>query len=111
MKMKNPFWKAIVMQKYVVITVFFIMPIAVLSSAALGRDGTYDATVTTESGSYSVPVEVEGDEVALVYWPNGGEMHVHGADLDSDGETSGYNSRGDWIQVEIDNYDSEEDEE
>jgi len=75
-----------------------------------GEDGTYDATVTTDSGSYTVPVEVEGDEVAIVHWPNGGDMHVHGADVDSEGEASGYNSRGDRIEVAIDNYESSEED-
>jgi hypothetical protein len=65
------------------------------------EDGTHDAVVTTDSGSYTVPVEVEGGEVTVVHWPNGGDMHVSGAELDGTG-ASGSNSRGDSIQVEID---------
>ena len=64
----------------------------------------YDATVTTDSGSYTVPVEVEGGEVTTVNWPNGGNMSVSGADLDSSGSASGTNSRGDYVQIEIDGY-------
>ncbi|OFW89293.1 MAG: hypothetical protein A3B66_00465 [Alphaproteobacteria bacterium RIFCSPHIGHO2_02_FULL_46_13] len=64
-------------------------------------DGTYDAIVTTDSGSYTVPVEVENGEVTHVEWPNGGNMSVRGADL-YDGSASGYNSRGDSIEIEID---------
>jgi hypothetical protein len=66
------------------------------------EDGTYDATVTTSSGSYTVPVEVENGEVSHVEWPNGGNMSVDGAEIDSDGYASGYNSRGDSIEIEID---------
>lgn len=65
------------------------------------EDGTYDAIVTTESGSYTVPVEVENGEVSQVYWPNGGDMNVYGADIDGS-EASGFNSRGDFIDIEID---------
>jgi hypothetical protein len=65
------------------------------------EDGTHDATVTTRSGSYTVPVEIEDGEVTTVHWPNGGNMHVMGADLD-DTEASGTNSRGDLVDVEID---------
>ncbi len=66
-------------------------------------DGTYDATVTTDSGSYSVPVEVEGGEVTQVHWPNGGDMTVSGAEI-SDGEATGVNSRGDSVSIGLDNY-------
>ena len=96
------------MKKLVASLFLAIAAVTALSSGALGEDGTYDATVTTESGTYSVPVEVEGDEVSLVYWPNGGEMHVQGASLDSDGEASGFNSRGDLIQVALENYEPNE---
>jgi len=64
-------------------------------------DGTYDATVTTSSGSYTVPVEVEDGEVTTVYWPNGGDMSVMGAEVDET-EASGINSGGDWVDIEID---------
>jgi len=46
----------------------------ILSCFAFSDDGTYDATVTTDSGSYSVSVEVEDGEVTQVHWPNGGDM-------------------------------------
>jgi hypothetical protein len=64
-------------------------------------DGTYEAQVTTESGTYSVPVEIEGGAVTQVHWPNGGNMNVSGGDLES-GEAVGTNSRGETIQIEID---------
>ena len=66
----------------------------------------YDATVTTSSGSYTVPVEVEGGEVTEVHWPNGGNMHVSGATI-SGGDADGYNSRGDSINIELDGYGEE----
>ena len=65
-------------------------------------DGAYDAYVKTDSGRYKVPVEVEDGEVTKVRWPNGGNMRVRGADLDSDGEAVGRNSDGDRIKIEID---------
>lgn len=65
------------------------------------EDGTYDATVTTPSGTYSVPVEVSDGEVESVNWPNGGDMHVSDAEIDGDGEASGTNSRGDVISIEV----------
>lgn len=51
--------------------------------------------------SYSVPVEVEDGEVTVVHWPNGGNMIVSGAEI-SDGEASGVNSRGDSVNIELD---------
>jgi hypothetical protein len=66
-------------------------------------DGEYDATVQTSSGTYTVPVEVESGEVSSVHWPNGGNMSVRGADI-YDGSASGYNSRGDRVNIEIDDY-------
>ena len=70
-------------------------------SYSLAEDGTYDATVTTQSGSYTVPVEVEDGQVTHVDWPNGGHMTVDGADLQG-GEADGTNLRGDSVHVELD---------
>lgn len=67
----------------------------------------YNATVTTSSGSYDVTVEVEDGEVTYVHWPNGGDMSVSGAEID-DGEADGYNSRGDSVHVEVDDYEEGE---
>lgn len=85
---------------------FFLMLFALLmlthpAHANDVEDGTYHATVSTPSGTYTVPVEVEDGEVTHVEWPNGGNMSIHGADI-NDGEASGYNSRGDSVQIEID---------
>lgn len=70
---------------------------------------TRDATVATDSGSYSVPVEVEGGEVTAVYWPNGGAMTVSGADIEGT-EASGVNSNGDVVNIELDEQPATEDE-
>lgn len=89
------------------LTVLFIFLLAALlqtASPAFSQDledGTHDATVTTSSGSYTVPVEVEDGEVTTVYWPNGGDMSVRGADLD-DNEASGFDSRGRSVDIEVD---------
>jgi len=60
-----------------------------------------DATVTTDSGTYQVPVEVEDGEVTHVIWPNGGHMTVNGGDIDN-GEADGTNSGGDSVHIELD---------
>lgn len=65
------------------------------------EDGTYDARVRTDSGTYRVPVVVEDGEVTSVRWPNGGNMRLRGAEID-DGEAVGRNSDGDRIRIEID---------
>lgn len=82
-----------------------ILALVLLAGPAWAEE--YDATVTTSSGTYTVPVEVEGGEVTEVHWPNGGDMTVSGADID-DGEASGINSRGDSVQIEIEGYEEEE---
>ena len=84
--------------------IFYLIPIAsilLFFTPALAEDGTYDATVTTDSGTYTVPVEVEDGEVTHVDWPNGGNMTVQGADL-QDGEADGTNLRGDSVHIELD---------
>lgn len=65
------------------------------------EDGTHDAYVRTDSGKYKVPVEIENGEVTKVHWPNGGNMRVRGAEIDSSGEAVGKNSDGDSIRIEI----------
>ena len=78
-------------------------------SFLFAEDGTYDATVTTDSGTYSVLAEVEDGEVTQVHWPNGGDMSVSGAEI-SDGEASGVNSRGDSISIELEDYNDDSEE-
>lgn len=83
----------------IIISLFFLtIPLIPNTSAE-----EYDAVVTTDSGSYTVPVEVEDGEVTHVYWPNGGAMNVYGGEL-SDGEAVGTNSRGETVSVEVDDY-------
>jgi hypothetical protein len=60
-----------------------------------------EAEVTTPSGTYIVPVEVEDGQVTHVIWPNGGHMHVIGADIEN-GEADGTNLQGDSVHVELD---------
>jgi hypothetical protein len=64
------------------------------------KDGTYDAFVVTDSGSYTVPVDVADNQVVIVHWPNGGGMHVYGASISGD-SASGTNSNGDAITIEL----------
>ncbi|MBI5149833.1 MAG: hypothetical protein HZA28_03575 [Candidatus Omnitrophica bacterium] len=83
-----------------------IFLLIISSSFCFAEDGTYDGVVTTDSGSYTVPVEVEDGEVTYVHWPNGGDMTVSGAEI-SDGEADGINSKGDSVHIEIDDYPDE----
>ena len=93
--------------KFILVNSWFIVFSTMISSICFAGyiDGTYDATVRTDSGSYTVPVEVEGGEVSHVDWPNGGNMTVQGADLDDAGEADGTNLNGDAIHIELDNPD------
>ena len=86
-----------------ILSLFIIVPFVSLADE-------YDATVTTSSGSYTVPVEVESGEVTEVHWPNGGNMTVSGAEI-SGGEASGYNSRGESVDISIDGYNDSSEEE
>lgn len=90
------------------IACLFAVLFYVSSANAQAEDGTYDALVTTDSGTYTVPVEVEDGEVTHVEWPNGGNMSVSGGEL-LDGEADGINSRGDSVHIEIDDYSYDED--
>ena len=90
----------------VVFCVRIMFFLVMLSSICLAAGGTYDATVTTDSGTYNVSVEVEDGIVTYVHWPNGGDMHVYGAEI-SEGEASGTNSDGDTIHIAIDDYEED----
>ncbi len=82
---------------------WLVLTIFILAAPAYSEGGTYDAVVTTDSGSYTVPVEVEGGAVTYVHWPNGGDMHVYGADI-TGGEAQGWNSRDESVSIEIADY-------
>ena len=73
-------------------------------------DGTYDARVKTDSGTYRVPVEVEDGEVTSIRWPNGGRMRLRGAEIEDD-EAVGRSSDGDRFRIEIDDLEYENNEE
>ncbi len=75
-----------------------------LAWPALAKE--YDATVTTEGGSYLVPVEVEGGEVTDVLWPDGGDMTISGAQIEGI-EALGFNSEGEDVQIELEGYSKE----
>lgn len=96
-------------KKRIVLVCLYLSLSLLFYNLSFAEDGTYDATVTTDSGSYSVPVEVDGGEVTQVHWPNGGDMTVSGAEI-SDGEASGVNSRGDSVNIQLDDYENESEE-
>lgn len=89
--------------KLISLATLFLIALTLPSISALAADiddGAYDAQVTTSSGTYTVPVEVEDGAVTHVQWPNGGNMHIHGGELD-DGEASGYDLDGDQVLIEV----------
>ena len=90
---------------WIIFSIFLLL--GIFHGIALAEE--HDATVTTDSGSYTVPVEIEDGAVTQVHWPNGGDMNVYGGDL-SGGEASGTNSRGDVVSVSIDDYPAESNE-
>ena len=91
--------------------VLFALALTFLTIPAFAvEDGTYDAVVTTDSGSYTVPVEIEDGEVTYVHWPNGGDMTLFGAEI-IDCEATGTNSRGDSITIEVEDCDADTAEE
>lgn len=93
-------------------SVFVVCQFCFVSTSKAQRtilDGTYDAEVTTDSGTYTVPVEVEDGEVSGVEWPNGGTMSVTGADVE-DSEAQGSNSKGNLVSIEIDDPEYDDDE-
>ncbi len=89
-----------------------LFSISVLAFLFIGRlrfcySDEHDATVTTSSGTYSTSAEVENGEITQVHWPNGGSMNLTGADVE-DGEATGTNSRGETVNVTLDDYDEDE---
>lgn len=73
-------------------------------------DGTYCAEVeysnpnTGTNSSYTLTVEVEGNEITQINWPNGGMLdqdHFSGAELDEDGSTSFTSDMGYDYEVQI----------
>jgi len=94
-------------------SLLFLSLILVIPSAFADSnpvDGTYDARVKTDNGTYRVPVEVEDGEVTSIRWPNGGRMRIRGADIE-DGEAVGRSSDGDRFRIEIDDLEYENHEE
>jgi uncharacterized protein with FMN-binding domain len=69
-------------------------------------DGTYDACVKTDSGTYRVPIKVEDGEVTAVRWPNDGRIRLRGAEIE-DSEAVGRSSDGDRFRIEIDDLEYE----
>ncbi|MBU0490043.1 MAG: hypothetical protein KKD31_19055 [Bacteroidetes bacterium] len=75
------------------------------------QDGTYSATVyynnseTGYSATYSLEVEVEDNQVVVIYFPNDGYLdsdHIIPADLDENGSAFVYGEDGKTYQVQID---------
>jgi len=90
------------------LSLFLVAPRAFADSSPV--DGTYDARIRTDSGTYRVPVEVEDGEVTSIRWPNGGRMRLRGAEIE-DGEAVGRSSDGDRFRIEIDDLEYEGHEE
>jgi hypothetical protein len=75
------------------------------------EDGTYSATVyynnpeTSYSATYTLDVEVEDNEVTVIYFPNDGyldEDHIWPAELDGDGYVLIDGEEGKTYEIQID---------
>jgi hypothetical protein len=74
-------------------------------------DGTHTATVyytnseTGHSATYTLEVEVEGNEVTILYFDSGGYLdsdHIQPAELDESGNATIYGEGGKTYEVQID---------
>tara|TARA_R100000935_G_C2743644_1_gene126899 strand:- start:92 stop:502 length:411 start_codon:yes stop_codon:yes gene_type:complete len=75
------------------------------------EDGTYTATVyynnpeTDYSATYTLDVEVEDNEVTIIYFPNDGyldEDHIWPEELDDQGYVMIYGEEGKTYEIQID---------
>jgi hypothetical protein len=75
------------------------------------EDGTHTATVyynnseTGHSATYTLDVEVEGNEVTTIYFESGGYLdsdHIQSGELDESGSTTIYGEGGKTYDVQID---------
>jgi hypothetical protein len=75
------------------------------------EDGTYTATVyynnpvTSYSATYTLDVEVEDNEVTVIYFPNDGYLdydHIWPEELDDDGYVMIYGEEGKTYEIQID---------
>lgn len=65
----------------------------------LAEEGSYDALVTTDSGSSISKVDVEDEEVLDIQPSTGQDMSVYGAQRDDSGEVSGIDSKGEDVSM------------
>jgi len=74
------------------------------------EDGRHTATVyynnseTGHSATYTLDVEVEGNEVTIIYFENGGRLdsdHIQPAELDESGNATIYGEGGKTYEVQI----------
>ena len=84
---------------------FLVLILALLFaySYVLAENGSYEATVTTDSGIYSVSVEVYDGEVVQINWPNDEEMTISGAKI-NDGEATGVDQNGETVNIKLKDY-------
>jgi hypothetical protein len=75
-------------------------------------DGTYyiEACSDNSDNCYELEAEIDQGEIDTIYFPNGGYLGIYSADVDSDGDASGYDDGdyGDYWRFEIDEDDIEE---
>jgi len=85
-------------------------PIPTATEGGRYPDGTYMATIdyfnpeTGYSAAYTLPVDVENEEVVQINFPNGGWLdghHVDPAPLNDDGSASLESDRGATYEVQI----------
>jgi hypothetical protein len=88
--------------RFIGILIVFILPLLAYSYV-LSEDGRFEAKVTTDSGTYSVPVEVLDGEVVQIDWTNEKKVAVSGAKI-NDGEATGVDSNGDSVSIKLKDY-------
>lgn len=66
-------------------------------------DGSYEVEAcSSNSGNcYYLEADIDGGEIEILYFPNGGYIYLYGADVDSDGDAEGYDDDDYWT-LEVD---------
>jgi hypothetical protein len=91
------------MPKKQLVFIVLILVLLFAYSCVLAEDGRYEATVTMDSGIFSVPVEVYDGEVVRINWPNDEDMAISGAEI-NDGEATGFNLDGETVNIKLKDY-------
>jgi len=84
------------------IFLLIFLPSFVFSEDNLGSsspDGTYEATVTTDTASYSTAIVSEDNQAARIALPDAKETFIYGIE-DFEWKQTGINSQGEAVSIE-----------